>query len=158
MKQKTSHPSESHLKALTPDQVNQFWTDGYLPIGKLLDDDHIDLLRAEYDRAFNLARAGEGSFRNLAIDDTDDLEAKNRAETQMLQIMQMCERSLPFRQLLFHAPLLDRVEDLIGPNIQLFHDQALFKPPHHGGPVLWHQDKSCCPLSHKFHAYSAYMN
>lgn len=136
------------LKALTAEQVNQFWTDGYLKLGKVLDDDLIETLRAEYDQAFNLARAGVGSFRNLSIDDTDDLETKNTAKTQMLQIMQMCERSLAYRHLLFHDGLLDRVEDLIGPNIQLFHDQALFKPPHHGGPVLWHQDNAywmCSP-------------
>ena len=30
--------------------------------------------------------------------------------------------------------------DLIGPTIQLFHDQALFKPAHTGGPIHWHQD------------------
>ena len=44
--------------------------------------------------------------------------------------------------------ILDMVEDLIGPNIQLFHDQALFKPARHGGPALWHQDNAywhCSP-------------
>ncbi|MCH9653065.1 MAG: hypothetical protein K0U89_04285 [Planctomycetes bacterium] len=121
------HP-QIQRKALTEEQINRFWTDGYLTIGKLLEDDEIAVLRREYDREFELARSGQGRFRNLAIDDTDDLDAKNQAATQMLQIMQMSERNIHFRQLLFNERILDRVEDLIGPNIQLFHDQALFKP------------------------------
>ena len=137
-----------YLKALTPDQVDRFWTDGFLSIGKLLTDEEIDLYRTEYDREFERARAGLGRFRNIAIDDADDLEAKNRADTQMLQIMQMCERNLHFRELLYEPRILDMMEDLLGPNLQLFHDQALFKPAHHGGPVPWHQDNAywkCSP-------------
>jgi ectoine hydroxylase-related dioxygenase (phytanoyl-CoA dioxygenase family) len=68
----------------------------------------------------------------------------------MLQIMQMCERNIHFRKLIYDDRILDIVEDLIGPNIQLFHDQALFKPARHGGPVFWHQDNGywkCAPAN-----------
>ena len=141
---------ENGYRRLTAAQVNEFRTRGYLKLGRLLDDAAVELLRREYDREFNLARSGASSFRNLAIDDTDDVAAKNEAEEQMLQIMQMCERNLHFRRLLYHEPILDCVEDLIGPNIQLFHDQALYKPAHHGGPVFWHQDNAywqCVPAT-----------
>ena len=135
-------------KALTEEQVNRFWIDGYLNIGKVLLDDEIELLRREYDRELEKARSGQTRFRNLSIDDTDDLAAKNEAEAQMLQIGQMCERNIHYRRLLYDDRFLDPVEDLVGPNIQLFHDQALFKPAHHGGPVHWHQDNAywkCSP-------------
>ena len=124
-------------KALTEEQINRFWIDGFLSIGKILQDDEIELLRREYDHEFERARRGQTSFRNLSIDNTDDLDAKNEAGTQMLQIMQMCEHNIHFRCLLYDDP-----------NIQLFHDQALFKPAHHGGPVHWHQDNAywrCSP-------------
>ena len=135
-------------KALTEEQINRFWIDGYLSIGKVLQDDEIELLRREYDIELERARRGQTSFRNLSIDDTDDLDAKNEAGTQMLQIMQMCEHNIHFRRLLYDDRILDMAEDLVGPNIQLFHDQALFKPAHHGGPVHWHQDNAywrCSP-------------
>ena len=128
-------------RALAPDQIDQFNTRGFVSLGRVLDDDTLAQLRAEYDRLFAQART-DGNFRNLAIDDTDDTGAKNEAAEQMLQIMQMCERSLVFRRLLYNDALLDRIEDLIGPNIMLFHDQALFKPAHHGGAVFWHQDNA----------------
>ncbi len=134
-------------KGLTAEQTADFHENGYLKIGKLLEDDLVEVLRREYNHEFEAARKG-GGFRNLAIDDTDDLEAKNNAPQQMLQIMQMCERNIHFRKLIFHAPLLDMVESLLGPNIQLFHDQALFKPAHTGGEIFWHQDNAywqCTP-------------
>lgn len=138
----------TQYKTLTQAQVDSFWTNGYLPIGKILNDEEIEVLRREYDHEFDRARAGETSFRNLAINNTDDLETKNKAEKQMLQIMQMCERNIHFRKLVYDDRILNIIEDLIGPNIQLFHDQALYKPAYHGGPVFWHQDNAywrCTP-------------
>ena len=135
---------------LSQNDIDFFATNGYLPLGKILEDEEIELLREEYDHEFELGRAGKRDFRNIAIEDTDDLETKNRAKKQMLQIMQMCERNIQFRKLLFNDRILDVVEDLIGPNIQLFHDQALFKPPRHGAQVTWHQDNGywkCAPAS-----------
>ena len=136
-------------KALTQDQVNDFRLRGYIVIGKLLDDELIELLRGEYDRLFTEARQS-GHYRNLAIGDTDDIEEKKNASAQMLQIMQCCERSIHFRQLLYDGRILDIAEDLLGPNIQLFHDQALYKPARDGGSVFWHQDNAywkCIPAN-----------
>ena len=67
---------------------------------------------------------------------------------EMLQFMQISEHNLQFHQLTYHEGILDIIEDLIGPNIQQFHNQALNKPPHHGGPIFWHQDNAywkCLP-------------
>ena len=95
-------------RSLAHDQVAQFRERGYVRIGKLLDDELVERLRDEYDRVFAEARV-DGRYRNLAIDDTDDNEAKANAEGQMLQIMQMCERSILFRQLLYDERILDIV-------------------------------------------------
>ncbi|MBX3011313.1 MAG: phytanoyl-CoA dioxygenase family protein [Caldilineaceae bacterium] len=141
-------PTPTAYKSLTQAQVDSFWTHGFLSIGKILTDDELELFRREYDYEFDRARAGETSFRNLAINQTDDLATKNKAEKQLLQIMQMCDRNIHFRQLTYHERILDIIEDLIGPNIQLFHDQAIYKPAYHGGPVFWHQDNAywrCSP-------------
>ena len=137
------------MPALTREQIAFFHQNGYIAIGKLLEDDHIEILRREYDREFEAARKNN-RFRNLAISNTDDLAAKNNAPAQMLQIMQMCERNMHYRQLIYHAPILDIAESLIGPNIQLYHDQALFKPAHNGDAVFWHQDNGywqCTPAN-----------
>jgi len=129
------------MPSLSTEQVTSFLDRGYLPIGKLLDDELVDQLRAEYDRLFSEARE-DGRYRNLSIENTDDIVEKRDADGQMLQIMQMCERSLLYRRLIYDDRILDIVESLIGPNIQLFHDQALYKPAHQGGAVFWHQDNA----------------
>jgi len=127
------------MASLSTSQVSAFQTQGYLPIGKVLDDETIESLRSEYDRLFSDAQQ-DGRYRNLAIKDTDDLDEKRNADGQMLQIMQMSERSILYRELIYNDTILNVAESLIGPNIQLFHDQALFKPAHQGEEVSWHQD------------------
>ena len=139
---------QNRHRALSQEQVDAFWTQGFLPIGKILSDDEIALMRGEYDAEFARARAGQSEFRNLSTANTDDLDVQNQAPQQMLQIQQMCERNIHFHKLLYDSRILDIVEDLIGPNIQIFHDQALYKPAQHGGPVHWHQDNAywqCSP-------------
>ena len=134
---------------LSQEQIDFFSENGYLPYGKILNDDEVEMLRAEYDRTFQDAFAS-GGFNNLSIQFGADLDEKKAASQQMLQIMQMCERSLQFRRLLYEERILDIVQDLIGPNIMLFHDQALFKPAHTGGPITWHQDNAywrCSPAN-----------
>ena len=126
-----------------------FRDQGFLSVGKLLDEARVEMLQLEYDRIFEIARES-GRYRILSVDDTEDHVRKRNAPSQMLQITQMCERSIEFRKLLYYEPILDIVESLLGPNIQLFHDQALYKPPRQGGPVFWHQDNGywqCTPAN-----------
>ncbi len=136
---------------LTSQQVEQFQQKGYLNIPhRLIAEDHLDLLREHYDALFAKKRgtSGEG-LRNLAIaGESEQDETADRSE-EMLQIVEMWRYDEVYRQLLYHTPLLDIAESLIGPNIQLFHDQALYKPARHGGEVPWHQDNGywCCTPS-----------
>ncbi len=141
--------NEQPQTSLTQDQIDHFRQHGYVRIGKVLTDEEIDLYRREYDHEFEQARQS-GRFRNLTIDDTQDVKEKNEAPEQMLQIMQMCERNIHFRRLIYHEQILGMMESRLGPNIQLFHDQALYKPANHGGPVFWHQDNGywrCSPAN-----------
>ncbi|MBT6149603.1 MAG: hypothetical protein HOH74_29460, partial [Gemmatimonadetes bacterium] len=92
----------------------------------------------------------DSRYRNLSADSGVAQRHDEGADEEMLQIMQCCERSLAFRRLLYDDGILDIVEDLIGSRIQLFHDQALFKPAQHGGPISWHQDNGywkCLPAN-----------
>ena len=89
-------------RALSEAQIDDFRMRGYLRIGPLLDADTVEVLRGEYDRVFAEARQSN-RFRNLAISDTDAIEDKLSAPEQMLQITQVCERSLAFRHLLYDA-------------------------------------------------------
>lgn len=125
---------------LTQDQIDQFTKDGFLAYGPLLDEAALRLLRVEYDRVIEEARQQSTGRPLLGTDANGKVVAAEKQ--QVYQVMQVCERSLAFRKLLYHETILNVVSELMGPNIILFHDQALFKPAHTGGPVPWHQDNA----------------
>ena len=131
---------------LSKEAVEEFQCQGYLKIDhQLIENDHLEILRRQYDQVFAEHRNTDGQgLRNLAV--TEGTEPQR--QTEMLQIMEMWQKDEQFYKLLFHQSLLDIAESLIGKNIQLFHDQALYKPAHIGGEVPWHQDNGywrCSP-------------
>ena len=65
----------SQKQSLTQDQIDFFMANGYLSIGKVLDDDTIALLRREYDGEFARAQTS-GNYRNLATAEGATTEQK----------------------------------------------------------------------------------
>ena len=126
----------------TAEQIETFHRDGFTAYGRVIDDQQLSELRCEYDRLFleASAQAPGRKLRNLAADGSADITSRSKDGQRMLQITQCCERSLIFYKFLYHPPILAMFRALIGPNFQLYHDQALFKPAGDGGPVPWHQD------------------
>lgn len=133
---------------LTKEQMEEFDRKGFIFLGKILDDSLLADLQNRFDRLFaeKAGTTGQG-LRNLAAK-SDAAPDQKVATKRMLQIMQMWKFDLVYKELLYNPNLLDRVESLIGPNIQLFHDQSFYKPAHDGGIVSWHQDNGywqCTP-------------
>jgi len=132
---------------LTREQADFFVENGYLSYGKILSDELLGVLRREYDAEFERAESDD-SYRNLSVGDSADAATKKNSGTRMLQIINVGERNIHFRKLAYNKEMLDIVQDIIGPNIMQFHDQALFKPAYTGGAVFWHQDNAywkCTP-------------
>ena len=121
-------------QALAPAQLHSFWRNGYLVVEDLFDRPTLAELRRHYETVCQQARAS-GEFGNFADQSATDSEAH-----EVMTVNQVCERNIFFNQLLYDARILDIVEDLMGPNIQLFHDFLLRKPAGYGGAVFWHQD------------------
>lgn len=135
---------------LIPHEIETFEREGYLKINeRVIEDNHLSTLREHYDSLF-ADRRGTSSdgMRNLAVVTGSEESDNADSSEEMLQIMEMWRLDEEYRKLLYHQPLLDIVEGLIGSEIQLFHDQALYKPAFHGGEVYWHQDNAywqCIP-------------
>jgi ectoine hydroxylase-related dioxygenase (phytanoyl-CoA dioxygenase family) len=120
---------------LSREQVERFREDGYLPVGQVLTADELAEARAAYDRVF-AATEKPSTYRNLG-----QKEGEEQSEGAVLQIIDMYKLADIFRRLLYKEETLDMVEALMGtPTIQLYHDQALYKPALHGDEVPWHQD------------------
>jgi ectoine hydroxylase-related dioxygenase (phytanoyl-CoA dioxygenase family) len=132
---------------LTQEKIDFFFENGYLKYGAVLEAEEMETLRREYDLEFLKADA---SCRNLSESEGSAADDKEKSPQKMLQITQICERNIHFRKAVFNDQILDVVEELMGPGIMLFHDQALFKPAKTGGPVPWHQDNgywNCSPAN-----------
>ena len=127
---------------LKASEVQSFQREGFLKIPhRVIEEDHLQRLVRSYDAVFNDHEVGEG-VRNLSETESTTEEAVETNDGKMWQAMGMWKRSEDFRQLVYHKPLLDIAESLIGGNVQLFQDQALYKPANNGGPIPWHQDNA----------------
>ena len=105
-------------KKLTPEQITQYERDGYVC--------PVDAFSAHQARVWR-----------------DKLEAFERDEGQKMTRGHNFKPHLlfPWVDEIVHAPeVLDAVEDLIGPDIRLFHLTAWPKDAHSGAYVSWHQD------------------
>lgn len=59
---------------------------------------------------------------------------------RFLQVRNVHEKDAVFADLVRDDRILDIAESLLGPNIEVEGDQALFKPAFHGGELPWHTD------------------
>jgi ectoine hydroxylase-related dioxygenase (phytanoyl-CoA dioxygenase family) len=120
---------------LLNEQIDQYHRAGFVNGGPLLDDQTVEVLRAEVLRVIadrdNPAVAQPVLLR--------DLSAKPSLE--VWQILNIWEASPAFRALAGHPKLLEMVRQLSGAQqLRIWHDQIVYKPKEAGGVLGWHQD------------------
>lgn len=121
-------------KKLSPNQINHFRTHGYLPYSTIFSAKEINALQQAYMDCLNRLHH-KNQLKNIRPGTRDD-----GATTEVYQIR--CAHLLHplFGDLIRDPSILDPVENLIGPNLKLILCQGLYKPPHTGGEITWHQD------------------
>jgi len=107
-------------KALTEQQIEHYRREGYVsPVPMLTADE-----TAEYRREIEAVEEAMGG------------ELLGTPRTKFYLRFPWAHR------LATHEPILDAVEDLIGPDIMLYHNIAWLKDPGDGSRVSWHQDNT----------------
>lgn len=87
------------------------------------------------------------------------ISESERKNQRLDAVHDMQFQSALFTELLLNKKLLDTVEKLIGPNIQLHHTKLLAKPPQKGGGFPLHQDYPYFPHeNHTMLAVSIYLD
>ena len=120
------------FRRLGPDEVAQFDREGYVVVPDLVDAAALDALQADLDRfeaevdAFLQTRE-DGRF---SITETGALTIAIHAVT----------RSPAARVLSAHPAMLGLCADLVGPDVRLYWDQAVYKKTEKPRRVPWHQD------------------
>jgi len=139
--------SESALAAnLTDDQWSHFQREGYVELGRVLDEAKVEVLKA---RADQLAL---GTTRNAkvllqldtggAYEDLPEAVAAFSEETLMYRKIQGLEHDDEFRGLVEHPMLLDACHRQYGEHapLSLFRAMVMNKPAGQGTVLPWHQD------------------
>ena len=128
--------SESHRYRLSDEQVSFYREHGYLAGVKVLNDAQLDVLRAELAELVDPAHPGHELFYEFNANESADPD-------QILFHALGAWRITPgLHDLLWHPAFVVPVAQLLDGPVRFWHDQIFYKPAHHGGVVIWHQDYS----------------
>ncbi|MCE9590983.1 MAG: phytanoyl-CoA dioxygenase family protein [Planctomycetes bacterium] len=119
---------------LTPQQIEQFRTQGYLVVPDLFSTPEVHAMQAEVERFKR-----EDKFRNVA---TDGDGKTHSSKQRNLQICPTYKISNFFRALPFDPKVVEAVSGLIGDPFLLHLDQIFLKPAGDGMGTNWHQDNA----------------
>jgi phytanoyl-CoA hydroxylase len=126
---------------LTPAQINEFQTQGYLRGAKVLDDAEVEILRAEVERVI-AERDREDIPQPVLCHNFTHNEA-----APVWQIVNIWEASPPFKTLTTNAVICEEMAQLTGADsLRIWHDQIQYKPAGTGGVNMWHQDAPLWPI------------
>ena len=121
---------------LSDDQVQFYQENGYLAGIKVLSDEQIETLREELAALVDPEHPGNHLFYEFNSNESAD---PNKILFHALGAWRITPG---FHDILWHPAFCVPAYQLLGGPIRLWHDQLFYKPAHHGGVVIWHQDYS----------------
>jgi ectoine hydroxylase-related dioxygenase (phytanoyl-CoA dioxygenase family) len=120
---------------LSSRQIEDYRRDGYLAVPEVLTGAQLAAIRDV------VVEFVERSREMTADDSTFVLEpSHSRAAPRLARINQPVQAHAVFDQIMRSSQVLDRVADLIGPDIRYHHSKLNMKTAGVGSPVEWHQD------------------
>ena len=126
--------------SLDLDEVEQYRSEGFVLVESVLGEEDLRLLD-EAVREVTGAAVGNHNQAELI-----ELEPDGRGSTpRVRRILNPYYRHGAFRAVAHDARIVDRVESLIGPDLDLQHSKLNMKPAQVGSPVGWHQDLAYYP-------------
>ena len=129
--------------ALTEEQKAQFWEEGFLRYGRVLTDEEVAALKQRSEEIAT-GKAPHVPERWIQVEPAIQ-KGEKTADSRLNSIRKMTH--LSYFDDLFHAAamnprVVDVIEDLLGPDLKLYTDQLMMKPPMVGSQLTWHQDSA----------------
>jgi ectoine hydroxylase-related dioxygenase (phytanoyl-CoA dioxygenase family) len=121
---------------LSDEQIEFYQEHGYLAGVKILDDEQIDALREELRELVDPAHPGHQLFYEFNSNESAD-PAK-----VLFHALGAWRITQGFHDLLWNPAFTVPASQLLAGAVRFWHDQIFYKPAHHGGVVIWHQDYS----------------
>jgi phytanoyl-CoA hydroxylase len=135
--------TEKEGAVLTAEQKSQYEQNGYLVFENLFEREEIDrlLTRLEDLVAGRVARP-EGIFLQVEPSVQRGEAAAESPLNALRKVEGLVAHDPVFYDFATAPRLLDRIADLVGPDVKLFRDALMMKPAHHGSAKPYHQDSA----------------
>ena len=121
---------------LDEDQVAFYRENGYLAGVRLLNDEQIYALRNEVMALVDPTHPGNSLFYEFNSNESAD------PQKILFHALGGWRISEGLHDLLWHPAFTVAASQLLEGAVRFWHDQIFYKPAHHGGVVIWHQDYS----------------
>ena len=137
------------MTALSREQRDQFWRDGFLVVQDAVTPEELDSLRAAFAAWVEESRRHVDDYgETLDGRARFDLEPGHSAETPALRRVQSPEEiSDAYAGVMRDSHMVDIVAELIGPSIKFHHGKVNSKLPGAATKVKFHQDFTFQPMS-----------
>jgi ectoine hydroxylase-related dioxygenase (phytanoyl-CoA dioxygenase family) len=135
------------LKALTQQQYDDFWRNGFLVVENAVTPDLLQKLQQIFDDWVAESCAYTEAYgTTINAQPRFDLEASHRADKPALRrVNAPVEVSETYYEAMASSRMTDCVTDLIGPNVKFHHSKINSKLPGGNTEVKWHQDFTFTP-------------
>ena len=130
------------MSALTQEQKDQFWFDGFLVVDQAVSTELLLQMQEDFAAWVQESRSHEAPYGDT-LDGRPrfDMESGHTADQPRLRrVNAPVEASAAYYQTMADSHMADCVVDLIGPNVKLHHTKINSKQPGGHTEVKWHQD------------------
>jgi ectoine hydroxylase-related dioxygenase (phytanoyl-CoA dioxygenase family) len=134
--EKPSRPAEWARYRLTDEQIEFYRQHGYLAGVSMLSDEQVEALRAEVSALVNPNHPGNQLFYEFNSNESAD------PQKILFHALGAWRITPGLHDILWHPRFTVAASQLLGGAVRFWHDQIFYKPAHHGGVVIWHQDYS----------------
>jgi ectoine hydroxylase-related dioxygenase (phytanoyl-CoA dioxygenase family) len=129
-------PDQLKRERLTPTQLEQLSTVGYLSFDNIASGDEIQAIRKICERLIIMkAGAREGAY-------FDFVGENPAAPTGLTQLLMPSNFDTRLRRLAYHKRLKVLAKQILGPRARMSGDHLFYKPPVAGPATPWHQDEA----------------
>jgi hypothetical protein len=121
---------------LSDEQVEFYREQGYLAGVKMLNDGQVESLRAEVKQLVDPQHPGNDLFYEFNSNESAD------PQKILFHALGAWRITPGLHDILWNPGFTVPASQLLDGAVRFWHDQIFYKPAHHGGVVIWHQDYS----------------